>query len=125
MEIENVHDYLEHFGKKGMKWGVRKASSGGAKPLSKSKARDQAIREARAKQFTKEIDVYKSAAKTVFGTKGKTRGESASETIDKAVDLVKGDNRKMAMKFTRGEKVATGLLLGVIGAVNVAAIAQG
>jgi hypothetical protein len=26
MEIENVDDYLEHYGKKGMKWGVRNRS---------------------------------------------------------------------------------------------------
>jgi hypothetical protein len=123
--LDNLEeDHLEHFGKKGMRWGVRSArSSGGAKPISKSKARANEIRAARARQASREFGVYRSAAKTVVGKKG-TRGKQAMKTYDQTVNLFRNPDRKTAAKTTRGEKVAIGLLIGGIGALNVAAIAS-
>ena len=122
--LDSEDNHLEHFGKKGMRWGVRGSRSGGnkpAKPLSKSQVRTKQIKEARLKQFYKEMGVYRGVAKTVTGKKG-TRGKEAMKTYDKAVDLVTGKNAKVAIKMTRGEVIGNGLLLGGIGAVYIAAL---
>lgn len=37
--MDDLEDFLEHYGVKGMRWGVRKASGGGAKPARNSSTR--------------------------------------------------------------------------------------
>ena len=51
MSMEEVSDFLEHYGKKGMKWGVRKAERGGVSRRTDREARKDAEEFARAKMF--------------------------------------------------------------------------
>ena len=50
-ENENVDDFLEHFGIKGMKWGVRKDDYSGATRKTNREAKKDASEYARAKMF--------------------------------------------------------------------------
>jgi hypothetical protein len=126
-------DILEHFGTKGMKWGVRKSvdtaigtkTAGRKKPLTAnqrfnrqnptSRQKAQAIRTARA---STELD----RTKFVNEPKGPKRVE-----LKKA--YLKNPDRATALRMTRGEKAVTALVtVGLIPAtagISVPAVALG
>lgn len=107
-------DHLEHAGVKGMKWGQRRAQNKLAR-----QAKNQAIDAARKQQGRNEIALYKSAAKTVFNPTG-SRSRQAGETVERAIDLIKGDNAKMARQYKSGEKKVLAVL-GTVGVLSYAA----
>ena len=96
-DINLALNNLEHAGVKGMKWGVRR------------KARNAAIKEARSRQWKKQGDILKTAAKLPFAERGPGKAE-AKKLIDKVGKFYTDGDRKMAAKRTTGEKVAISLL---------------
>ena len=103
-------DELAHFGVKGMKWGVRKASTdvGGSSKIAnglekikaKSQSRTNSILEARAR-----VDVRKA---------NYDKAETALKEM--FLELSKHPDTKMARKRTTGEHVAS-LILGSAGPI--------
>jgi hypothetical protein len=112
-------DILEHFGTKGMKWGVRSESrSSGSKPSFRkqfptSSARTAEIHRARA---STQADYIK-----MLGEKNPAKREKLVKTY------LKNPDRATAERVTRGEKAVIGILAGAFavptaGAAPAAAI---
>lgn len=100
-------NYLEHYGKMGMKWGHRK--SGGAKD----------IRAAR-KALQPGLEKIKAAKRDVRSTgKGSAERVIANKALAKVkTEHLKNPDRVLANRLTRGEKTAAILLLqGGLGVV--------
>jgi hypothetical protein len=122
-------EVLEHTGVKGMKWGVRRTPPSGSRsavssrfnkrnPSSADKA--NAIRLARAKSNLK----FEKAV----ALKGSTQTRASRKAARKEAKLAykKDPDRAVALRFTRGEKVVTGLLLATgIATVPIAAVVAG
>ena len=51
--FDNIDNYLEHFGKKGMRWGKKSASNSSSEPKLKGKAKTKAIQQARMNTLIK------------------------------------------------------------------------
>jgi hypothetical protein len=115
-------EVLEHFGTKGMKWGVRKADTRAAvarrnasfqkkNPTSRQKA--DTIRLARATSNVK----YEKATRL-----------AATKAERKAAKLAyqKDPQRAIALRTTRGEKVVLGLLAATgVATIPIAAVVGG
>jgi hypothetical protein len=100
---------LKHFGVKGMKWGVKKAPSGGA------------IRTAR-RNVMNEASAIRSEKKNIRKTtkRGSKERAAGEKRIDKMkVAFLNNPDRATAARMTRGEKAAT-LLLGLTSPSNLA-----
>lgn len=110
-----VDDFIKHYGKKGMRWGVRKSedSSGGsssgrsAKPR-KPKSAD--IKEARKRQLSRVRDFEEKSA--AYYTSRSAKGEAFAErTMRNAEwDLYNNPDAAVANRMTAGEKWLTGAL---------------
>jgi len=121
--FDDVDTYLEHFGKKGMRWGVSKGSQKGlgAKKV-KLKTETQKIKEARynTKVKLKEIDILGDKALAAKTNKKAKVFDDKADT--KMSELLKSENYKLSKKLTRGEKIARNSLKGAItlGAIGIA-----
>ena len=122
-------EILEHTGVKGMKWGVRRTPPSGSRSAVSSKFNKKnpssadkanAIRLARAKS-----NVKFTQATTL---KGSTQTRASRKAARKATRVAykKDPDRAVAMRFTRGEKVVTGVLLASgVATVPIAAVLAG
>ncbi len=91
----SLDDALEHFGVKGMKWGVRNSSP---RSSSRSRPSKSEIKSARAARKAGRADIKR-----------------ARENLKKAKDNYKNmPEKEIARYLTRGERAATGVL--VVGA---------
>lgn len=95
---------LEHYGTKGMKWGVRKKVTG----------RD--IRSARARLGLEQDKLFNKAR----DVKATGRGQKAYEKQKTA--FLNNPDRVLATKLTKGEKAAQVILAGPIGLVTIGAV---
>ena len=101
---------LEHFGVKGMKWGVRKS-----RPTSND------IRGARAMDASRRRSIAAQVDKTNLAS-GKAQDREAKKLSDMSMDYLKNPDRATALRLTKGEKVAlTILAVGVPGIGTAAA----
>lgn len=101
---------LEHFGVKGMKWGVRKS-----RPTSND------IRGARAMDASRRRSIAVQIDKTNLAS-GKAQDREAKKLSDMSMDYLKNPDRATALRLTKGEKVAlTILAVGVPGIGTAAA----
>lgn len=127
-----TEDEFAHFGKKGMKWGVRNDdSSGGAgggssQPSRKEKraAQNEEIISARGRQREREVEVQRQAFKT-YSASGEKAAAAALKKYDKMeADLLTNPDAATAAKLTSGERTANNISLGVlaIGAVGLTAL---
>lgn len=116
---------LEHYGVKGMQWGVRKAQDS-ATSVKRSKPTNTEIHDARANQASKQREINRQIDKTNLST-GKAQEKNAKKLSDMAYDMLKDPDRATALRLTTGEKVALGILnVGFGGVViPVTAVAVG
>lgn len=101
---EDVDDFLEHHGVKGMHWGQRRAARA---------TRDQSIRDARTRNASRELLANQQVAK--YNTSTSVKGKAAADTaIKKMTDEAEnsGDN-KLAAQRTSGEKATKAVLITV------------
>jgi len=112
---DEVDEFFAHHGVKGMHWGVRKAERA---------ARDQSIRDARAKNVSRMVETNNQIVKLNLATteKGKVAAVKAINQLQKDADE-SGDN-KLAAQRTSGEKAASAVLI-TAGAVLAARILLG
>jgi len=107
---------LQHFGTKGMKWGVRR---------QKRKEQNRQIKDARRKIAGKEAEIdslVRQANKTKSATERARLDKLANK---KAIALFNNPDHITASRMTSGEKWANGLLLaGAVGLAGAAAAAK-
>lgn len=121
----NEGDFLAHFGKKGMKWGVRNDGT----PISKG----DAIREARQRAGAEELkitsalqtgatrvnDKYNASHKEILETRAKGAAAVGKIYNTKMQTLLASDDVKLGRKATPGEKAQVAVALGVVSAFTV------
>lgn len=112
MDQNEVDEFLEHHGVKGMHWGTRK---------SERQARNQSIHDARARNASREDLATHQVAKLNLATT--TNGKkSAAQALAKLMkDAENSGDNKLAAQRTSGEKAANAVLL-TAGAVLAAKI---
>lgn len=128
MGIDVDEEAIEHYGKKGMRWGVRNDSSSGgaagggaAGPTRKEKkaANNQAILDARDRVRQRNVELERQAFKTYMAS-----GEKAAAAALKKYDKMELDNlthpdQKTAVKMTSGEKASAAVSWAILGAVGI------
>ena len=122
-------EFLAHYGKKGMKWGVRKAAVQRNRALNKaSKAKDKAdwqkkVEKARANVASDKVKYDYKKAKTKYKSdKVAVGSREAKKTLAKAREK-KVDTIRTARSYKNGKEVAVGVALAV-GYVAVQALAN-
>jgi hypothetical protein len=135
--IDVDEETLEHYGKKGMRWGVRHdpAPSGGsggsggggsetAKPSRKERkaAKNQAIEDARERQRMRNVELERQAFKTYMAS-GEKAAEAAVKKYDKMqLEMITHPDATTAAKMTSGEKAAAAVSWGIVGGLAAASI---
>lgn len=114
----SYEDYLAHYGVRGMRWGKRGAGNGGA-PKQTSKERTAEIKAAR-KKIAEQVQRHDNATyQSLMGVTAKER-QKGRDTASKILrELDESGLDKIASKYTRGEKIASALILGATGAMVV------
>ena len=108
--------YLEHYGVKGMRWGVRKASSDSKKP-KEPKGPSKSDRIKKARELRPGLLKKLERAETDYMNSKSAAGQKKTlDILNKAEDDYLS-NESLAKKFTVGEKVAIGV--GVYFALNI------
>lgn len=117
--MTDVDTFLEHYGVKGMKWGVRKKheSSGGSsssKP-AKTKVTSADIHQARYRQSLRARKYQESQGDFIVARTAK--GQDAAEKIMRAreKEYFTNPDAKLAARSTTGEKVAAAIVYGAVG----------
>lgn len=123
-------EFLEHFGKKGMKWGVRNESkpstSSGKAPKKDAKPTNAEIKVAQQQVRA----VGKNARATIKAARKAKTPEERKAAADKYSKEVNAkirskefkDTWDKANRQTRGQMATQLVLLGPLGAANIAAI---
>lgn len=117
---------LEHYGKKGMKWGKTTAEASGGSGLGKPKkpSNDQ-IKAARERQkvLGRKYQNAEGEFMVARTRKGTDAAEKTMRSLEKEYYL--GKDAHTAARLTKGEKIATGIAYGLTGAVAIAILAGG
>ena len=108
---------LAHYGKKGMKWGVRKDDTSAAKAaVGRSKPTSREVYDARARVGSKVRELNRQIDKTNLATGSKQKTE-AKKLASMSTKFLKDPDRATAQRLTTGEKVALSILaVGIPGA---------
>lgn len=119
-EFATPGDALEHYGVKGMQWGVRKAADS-ATAVKRSKPTAREIGNARAKQASKQRQINSQIDKTNLST-GKAQEREAKKLADMSYDMLKDPDRATALRLTGGEKAVLGILAVGLGPVGIGGV---
>lgn len=110
MELE---DYLEHFGVKGMRWGVRNDPGQGVR---QAQSRSDAIRDARARSNINARRVNTAADRHAMAKSPQALSKSKKEWDEASINYLKSPDRATALLMTKGEKVAlAAIAIGIPG----------
>jgi hypothetical protein len=128
-----VGDELKHYGKKGMKWGVRNDDSGGSSGPSRverkaakkaaKEAANQEIIDARVRQAERANDLEKQAFRTYSANGEKAAKAALNKYARMEVELLTNPDAATSQKMTSGEKIANGVNWAVLGTLTAAAVA--
>lgn len=133
MGIE-VSDELKHYGKKGMKWGVRNDDDGGggapsprgaaraARKEAKAKA-NQDIVDARMRQGERANALERQAFKTYAADGEKAAKAALAKYSRMEVELLTNPDANTASRMTSGEKISAGIVTGIYGGLLAGSIA--
>ena len=124
--FDNVDNYLEHFGKKGMRWGKKSASNSSSEPKAepklKGKAKTKAIQQARMNTLIKAREAQLLEDSAVVA-KNKKEFDYYKKAADKKYkDLTSDKDYQLGQKSTRGEKAVAALFLGTAAATLASAV---
>jgi len=103
-------DVLEHYGVKGMQWGVRKKKPTSAEIHSARQRQAQ-----RARELQRHDDVASTASSPAV------RAKAIKEARRVAIELQTSEDRVTAARMTTGEKVAATILGGPLGLAVIVA----
>lgn len=122
--FDNVNNYLEHYGKKGMRWGVRSGSQKGSGAKNKSKS--QEIKEARSNVKAKMNEANILGDKALKAKSLKKALEYDRKSNMKMLELLNSKDFATAQKLTTGEKayrtaLKSGILFTTIGLATASA----
>lgn len=111
--MNEIEEFLEHYGVKGMKWGVRrtKKSGGSGKKSAKSRLKDEVedISDEELKRAVSRMQLEKQYIELTRGTKS---GGSGTKFAN---EIVKNAGKQEATKLVqKGMSVATGAALAAI-----------
>lgn len=122
--FHNIENYLEHYGKKGMRWGVRSGSQKGSG--AKNKTKSQEIKEARSnvKAMMNEANILGDKARKAKSLKKALDYDRKSNM--KMLELLNSEDFFTAKKRTLGEKayrtaLTSGILFTTIGLATASA----
>lgn len=99
-KLDTPQSQLAHFGVKGMRWGQRKKYTG------------TQIKEARANQSARRDRVNRAAQDLNLAKGDKDSKVAAKKYVSAVKDFKTSQDRAVAARATRGEKIAHVLLLG-------------
>ena len=110
---------LEHFGVKGMRWGVVKSKLADAKA-----PRGKVIRKARRSVNKQERKILRKDIGRIFTVNKAKRAQKNSDLAKMKLNLLNDPDRATAARITRGEKIALTLFTAptVAGVAGTAAI---
>jgi hypothetical protein len=134
----SIDEVMAHVGVKGMKWGHTTGESGSSgssgrngsggsggsgSGTKKVKPTTEQIKAARVRQTSRELRYEGAVGDHMVARTAK--GEAAAEKVMRKLEkeLYLGPDAKTASKYTKGEKIATGIAYGVAGALIVAGLA--
>jgi len=128
-----LDEALEHYGVKGMKWGVRRSQAqldraAGRKRttvkerVAKSKAKTAETKDARARVASKERQLNRQVDRVNLAEAGKKQADEYLKLEKMSVDFLKDPDRSTALRLTTGEKAAMAAIAAVPGIGTAAAV---
>ena len=108
-------NHLEHFGKKGMRWGKRSASTSSGGPKLRGRERSKAIQKARINTAINSRKAQMLEDRAIVSRTSKEAKYFQNKADRQYSKIEKTSDYQLAQKSTRGEKIASGLLLGTVG----------
>lgn len=115
VEVEEVEqeDFLAHYGKKGMKWGQRKAAR-----IEKNASIDGA----RARQGQRSAEINSLTAQRMTAKNKKGKAQIDSKLADKNFELKNSPDARQAAQLKTGEKVMKGVKVAAMLGLSVAGL---
>lgn len=121
-DVKDSDDILRHYGKLGMKWGHHKTQLDKSGIPRSGRARDDAIRSARARQQKRMGKLQNLAGATYTGTSEKGILKAVQIYVDAENKVLAHPDADTAAKMTRGEKWTQGLQWAGVAALAVAVV---
>lgn len=124
-KFDTPENALAHFGKKGMKWGVRNEPLAvGTGPRGRSgqkKITDKDIEAARLRDATRHIQYTQTKARVKSSTPGtKAHDTSVKKMANMEAAYLRNPDRATALRMTKGEKyVSTAIAVALPGAGTI------
>lgn len=110
---EDDGDHLAHYGKKGMKWGVRR------------RVRNDSIRDARANQAKRSADLLIISRERITANSKEGRKFIDDKIKDKKFEIRNNPDAKLAAKLTTGERWVKSAKVAALMGLALAGVNEG